>query len=423
MPSAFTPYQKFVVAVLAFLQFTIILDFMIISPLGTLLLPALHITTRQFGLVVSVYAWSAGASGLVTAGFADKFDRKTLLLIFYAGFLLGTLLCGVATSYPFLLGARIVTGLFAGVVGSTVMAIIPDLFAFEVRGRVMGTIQTAFGAAQVMGLPLGIILSTHWGWHAPFMMILVAGAPIGLVIAARLQPIVEHLKVPSTRDPLRHLAATVSQGRYLRTFLATTMLTTGGFMLMPFGSTFTEHNLGIPFATQKWIYMSTGVVTIFAGIRLGKVADAIGKYKLFMIGSVVGATIVAIYCNLGRTPLATLLAINAVLFVAITSRMISAQALISAVPDMPDRGAFMSINAAVQQFAGGLASSVAGLIVVQAPDGHLEHYGVLGWVVVTAMLLTIALMYPINQAVMRKAAAAAAGAKPAPVQAHAQAAE
>ena len=246
MPSVFTRYQKFVVAVLAFLQFTIILDFMIISPLGALLLPELHITTRQFGLVVSVYAFSAGASGLLAAGFADKFDRKRLLLFFYAGFLLGTLLCGLATSYAFLLGARIVTGVFGGVVGSISMAIIADLFPLEVRGRVMGTIQTAFAASQVMGLPLGVFLSNHWGWHAPFIMILVVGAPVGLMIAARLQPIVEHLKVPSTRNPVRHLVATVSQGRYLRTFLATTMLTTGGFMLMPFGSAFTVNNLGIP---------------------------------------------------------------------------------------------------------------------------------------------------------------------------------
>ena len=168
MPPVFTRYQKFVVAVLAFLQFTIILDFMIISPLGALLLRDLHITTRQFGLAVSAYAFSAGASGLLAAGFADKFDRKRLLLFFYAGFLLGTFLCGVANSYHFLLVARIVTGVFGGVIGSIVMAIVADLFPLEVRGRVMGTIQTAFAASQVLGLPLGVFLSNHWGWHAPF---------------------------------------------------------------------------------------------------------------------------------------------------------------------------------------------------------------------------------------------------------------
>jgi len=414
MPSVFTPYQKFVIAVLAFLQFTIILDFMIISPLGAMLLPELHITTRQFGLVVSVYAFSAGASGLLAAGFADKFDRKRLLLFFYAGFLLGTLLCAVAGSYEFLLGARIVTGVFGGVIGSIVMAIIADLFPLEVRGRVMGTIQTSFAASQVMGLPLGVFLSNHWGWHAPFYMILAVGAPAGLLISARLQPIVEHLKTPSTRDPARHLAATISQGRYLRTFLATMMLATGGFMLMPFGSAFSVNNMGISLKQLPWIYMSTGAVTMVAGPLLGKVADTLGKYKLFVIGTVAGAAIVAYYCRLGVTPLATVIVINAVLFIAITCRMISAQALISAVPDLPDRGAFMSINSALQQFSGGLASSVAGLIVVQAPDGHLLRYDVLGYVVMTVMLVVMGLMYPINRAVMRKAAlAAAAPGKPA----------
>ena len=405
MPSVFTRYQKFVVAVLAFLQFTIILDFMIISPLGALLLRDLNITTRQFGLVVSAYAFSAGASGLLAAGFADKFDRKRLLLFFYAGFLLGTLLCGVAPSYAFLLGARIVTGVFGGVVGSISMAIIADLFPLEMRGRVMGTIQTSFAASQVMGLPLGVFLSNHWGWHAPFIMILVVGAPVGLLIAVRMRPIVEHMKAPS-RDPVGHLVATVTKGRYVRVFLATMMLATGGFMLMPFGSAFTVNNLGIPLDKLPWIYMGTGAVTLVAGPLLGKVADAIGKYKLFVIGSVLGAAIVAVYCNLGRTSLAMVIAINAVLFVAITCRMISASALISAVPDLQDRGAFMSINASLQQFSGGVASSVAGLIVVQAPDGQLQRYDVLGWVVVGAMMLMVALMYPINRAVMRKAALA-----------------
>ncbi|HVV49183.1 MAG TPA: MFS transporter [Polyangia bacterium] len=408
----FTRYQKFVVVVLAFLQFTIILDFMIISPLGAFLLRDLHITTRQFGLVVSAYAFSAGASGLLAAGFADKFDRKRLLLFFYTGFLLGTGLCGVATSYAFLLGARIVTGVFGGVIGSIVMAIIADLFPLEVRGRVMGTIQTAFAASQVMGLPLGVYLSNHWGWHAPFLMILVVGAPVGLVIAARLQPIVEHLKVPSARDPVRHLVATVSERRYLRTFLATMLLATGGFMLMPFGSTFTVNNLGISLQKLPIIYMSTGAVTLVAGPLLGKLADAIGKYKVFVIGSVAGAAIVGLYCNLGLTPLPTVLVINAVLFLAITCRMISASAIISAVPDLPDRGAFMSINSSMQQFSGGLASSVAGLIVVQADDGRLQHYDVLGYVVVTVMTLVVALMYPIYRAVMGKAGGPGAAPKP-----------
>jgi predicted MFS family arabinose efflux permease len=175
MKITFTGYQKFVIFLLAFLQFTIILDFMILSPLGALLLEELHVTTRQFGLVVSVYAFSAGASGLLTAGFADRFDRKKLLLFFYFGFLLGTLGCGIAPDYSTLLVARTVTGLFGGVIGSISMAIAADLFPLEVRGRVMGVIQTAFAASQVLGLPIGLFLSNHWGWHAPFLLISALG--------------------------------------------------------------------------------------------------------------------------------------------------------------------------------------------------------------------------------------------------------
>ncbi len=244
--STFSPYQKFVVFVLAFLQFTIILDVMIIGPLGALLLRDLHITTRQFGFAVSAYAWSAGVSGLLAAGFADKFDRKKLLLFFYGGFLAGTLLCGLAKSYEVLLFARIVTGVFGGVVGSIAMAIIADLFPLAVRGRVMGTVQTAFAASQVLGLPFALYWSNHWGWQAPFKMVFAVSAAVGVLIAVKLKPIDAHLGLGAKRNPFAHLLATLRQWRYLRTFAATTLLATGGYMLMPFGSTFAVHNLGSP---------------------------------------------------------------------------------------------------------------------------------------------------------------------------------
>jgi predicted MFS family arabinose efflux permease len=160
---SFTSYQKLVLGMLAFLQFAVILDFMLISPLGAVIMPTLAISPKQFGLVVSGYAFSAAVSGLLTAGFADRFDRKKLLLFFYTGFILGTLWCGLASSYESLLMARIVTGLFGGVIGSVVLAIATDLFAPQLRGRVMGVIQTAFAASQVMGLPIGLYLSNHWG--------------------------------------------------------------------------------------------------------------------------------------------------------------------------------------------------------------------------------------------------------------------
>src|SRR5262249_8859282 len=146
---------------------TLVLDFMMLSPLGALVIPALHITPAQFGLLVSIYAFSAGVSGFLAAGFADRFDRKKQLLLFYAGFLAGTLLCGLATTYPGLLIARMVPGLFAGLVGSVTMAIVTDLFPLHMRGRVMGMMQTSFAASSVLGIPLALFLSAHWGWNKP----------------------------------------------------------------------------------------------------------------------------------------------------------------------------------------------------------------------------------------------------------------
>src|SRR6478609_2902088 len=201
----FSSYEIFIIAILSALQFTLVLDFMVLSPLGAILMPALKITTAQFGWVVSAYAFSAGASGLLAAGFADKFDRKKMLLFFYTGFLIGTVLCGLAPDYNFLLMARIVTGIFGGVIGSISFAIITDLFRLEVRGRVMGFVQMAFAASQILGLPLGLYLANKLGWHSPFILIVGLSVVLGVVIIVKMKPVDAHLKLKSDRNPLQHL--------------------------------------------------------------------------------------------------------------------------------------------------------------------------------------------------------------------------
>ena len=395
----FSRYQITVVAILAFLQFTVVLDFMILSPLGALLLKELGVTPAQFGLVVSAYAFSAAASGLLTAGFADKFDRKKLLLFFYTGFVLGTVLCGLAPSYTFLLLARMVTGLFGGVIGSISFAIIADLFPFEMRGRVMGVVMTAFSASQVLGIPAGLYLSNTLGWHAPFLMIAGVSAVVGVLIFTQLRPVDEHLKKPVTRNAVRHLFATLARPRYQWGFVSTMLLAVGGFMLMPFGSAFSVHNLGIPLEKLPIVYMATGVASIAAGPLMGRLSDSVGKYPTFVGGSVLAIMLVVYFTHLGITPIWFVIAINIVLFVAITSRMISSQALSSAIPEPQDRGAYMSISSSLQQLAGGVASSAAGLIVSQTADGPLEHYDRLGYVVSAAILATVFFMYKINRMV------------------------
>ena len=393
----FSGYQVFVIAILSILQFCIILDFMVLSPLGAILMPQLHIATAQFGWVVSAYAFSAGASGLLAAGFADKFDRKKMLLFFYTGFLIGTVLCAIAPDYPLLLAARIVTGIFGGVIGSVSFAIITDLFKFETRGRVMGFVQMSFAASQVLGLPIGLVLANQFDWHAPFWMIAIFGIAVGVLIFIYMRPIDAHLKLKSERNAFQHLIKTFSMSDYLKAFFCTSLLATGGFMLMPFGSAFSTNNLGLTMDQLPLVYGITGVFSIATGPFIGKLSDKIGKFKVFVWGSIVAIIMVAIYTPLGVTPLWVLIAISVVMFTGVSSRMISSSALVSAIPAPQDRGAFMSVNASVQQISGGIASAIAGIIVVQRPDGLLDGYPLLGYVVIGSMIITIAMMYWIDQ--------------------------
>lgn len=404
----FTRYEMFVVALLAIVQFTVVLDFMVLSPLGAILLDQLNITTEQFGHVVSAYAFSAGLSGLLAASFADKFDRKRLLLVFYAGFMVGTLMCGLAPNFHALLIARIVTGLFGGVMSSISFAIITDLFPLQRRGRVMGFVQMAFAASQVLGLPFGLYLANHFGWHAPFFLIIAVSAVVMMVVALRLQPIDAHLALQHVENPFRRLGRTLARPRYLRGFVATTLLSSGGFMLMPFGSAFAVNNLGISLDQLPLVYLVTGMGAMVFGPVAGRLSDSFGKFRLFGWSSVLSIGVIGVYTHLGTTPLWLVITVNVVMFAGITGRLISAQALLSAVPDARDRGAFMSVNSAVQQFSGGLAAVVAGLIVVQAPGGTLDHYGRLGYVVCGAVLITIFLVRRIDRMVRADFAAPAA---------------
>lgn len=399
----FTPDEIFVIAILALLQFTVIVDFMVLSPLGAILMPGLNITPAQFGLVVSAYAFSAGAAGICAAGFADRFDRKRMLLFFYAGFAAGTVLCGIAGSYPALLFARVITGLFGGVLGSISFAIITDLFRMEVRGRVMGFVQIAFSASQVLGIPIGLYLATRLDWHATFLMIAALAVLTGIAIATKLRPITGHLHGRHDKSAFLHLWHTASNRYYIQGFLATLLLATGGFMIMPFSSAFLVNNVHIPETELSLIFLVTGLVSIFTGPLLGKLTDRIGKFRLFIAGSILSIVMVVIYTHLGPNPIWVVMAVNTVLWIGISSRMISSSALISGVPDMKDRGAYMGINSSVQQISGGVASALAGLVVHQpAPNAPLEHYDIIGYLTVCSMLFTLWMMYVIDRQVAKK---------------------
>jgi predicted MFS family arabinose efflux permease len=400
----FTAYQKFAVFILAITQFTVILDFMVMSPLGDILMKSLNLKPTHFGLVVSAYAFSAGISGLLTAGFADKFDRKKLLLFFYVGFIAGTILCGIVTSYPLLVAARIITGLFGGVIGSISMAIVADLFTIQQRGRVMGFIQMGFGASQILGIPIGLYLANAWGWHAPFLWVAGMAGIIAVFIAVKLKPITKHLAVQLDKSPFEHLLHTISKKEYRIGFTATALLSIGGFMMMPFGSAFAINNLHITQHQLPMIFMIAGLSTLIVMPLIGKLSDKIDKYKIFAYASLWTIVMIGIYTNLGVTPFGIVAVLNVLMMMGIMGRMVPSTALVTSIPEMQDRGAFMSINSSLQQIAGGIAAAFAGTIVVQKDKlSPLEHYDTLGIIIIAISLVSMLLMYRVSKLVKKKA--------------------
>jgi predicted MFS family arabinose efflux permease len=399
----FTSYQVLVIILLALTMFTVVLDFMVMSPLGDMLMKSMSLTTSQFGTAVAGYALSAGASGLLTAGFADKFDRKKLLLFFYIGFIAGTLLCGLATSYFMLLSARIVTGIFGGVIGSISMAILADLFPLHQRGRAMGFMQMGFGASQVLGIPISLYIANHWGWQSPFIMIVCLAGIIWGFIMLKMHPVTQHLHLKNEKSPVTHLWHTLIKRDYRTGFLLTALLSLGGFMMMPWGSAFAVNNLHVSYKQLPSLFMASGIAALIIMPLVGKLSDKIDKVKIFTVAAISMMIIIVVYTNLKPIPFAFIVMLNIVMMTAIMSRVVPASALVSALPKMQDRGAFMSINSSLQQIAGGIAAYIGGRIVVQeTKTSPLEHYDTLGYVIVVIILANIFQMFRVSNLIKKR---------------------
>ena len=401
--SPLSKYQWLVVAIIALTQFTVVLDFMVMSPLGDLLMKDLQVKPYQFGVVVSSYALAAGLSGFLTAGFADRFDRKRLLIFFYSGFIIGTLFCGLAKSYEQLVMARIFTGIFGGVMSSISMAIVADLFSLQQRGRVMGFMQMGFGLSQILGIPISLYIASKSSWQMPFYMIVGLSILMLTAILLALKPVRAHLDKKTDRSAFHHLLATVKNRNYRIGFMATAFMSLGGYFMMPWGSAFAVNNVGLSQKELPFLFMVVGVATFITMPIIGLLADKINKFQLFMWASIVMIASVLVYVELGETTLFVLIVVNIFMMGGIMARMVPSQALTSSVPELHDRGAFMSINASLQQIAGGIAAIIGGKIVWQAsPSAPLMNFDLLGYVVVGVIIINIYLTRRVYLYVDRK---------------------
>lgn len=363
--------------VLAAIQFTHILDFMIVMPLGPRLMDVFRITPAQFGLIVSTYTFSAGISGLVAAWFLDRFDRKVALLWLYAGFGAGTLACALAPDYHFLVAARLLAGGFGGVASATILAIIGDAIPPQRRGAAMGTLFSSFSLASIAGVPAGLFLANHLGWHAPFYLLAGLSVAISTMAFYALPPMRDHLGRVKDK-PWEEMKVIVGRINHWRAFALTIVMTMAGFMIIPYLSPSLVANAGMTNEQLPLIYLCGGSVTFFSMRWIGRLSDRLGLLRVFVAVSILSIFPILIISRLPPVPLWTALIVSACFMVLTSGRFIPGMAMITNSVQAQYRGGFMSVNSAMQQFASGLASLIAGAVITSGAGGRLEHYGTVG---------------------------------------------
>lgn len=385
-----TRSEKILLFILACVNFTHIMDFMIMMPMGPLLMNIFDITPRQFGFVVSTYSLSAGISGFVAAFFVDRYDRKKILLLAYIGFVVGTFGCAFAPTYSFLVLARIVAGIFGGVIGSQVMSIVADAFAYERRAKAMGIIMTAFSIASVVGIPSGLWLATNFSWHAPFFVIGVLGVIFTFLIIRYIPDLDEHLKQGNPpRNPIKVLTDIWHSPNQMRALLLTTIIMLGHFATIPYLSPYLVGNANFDQKDIYLIYLVGGALTIFTAPLVGKWADKKGKLPVFITFALLSTIPIWLMTNVPVVPLYLILCISAMFFVFSNGRLIPTQAITSSVVTPQQRGGFMSINSSVQLLAQAIATFIGGSIIQKMPSGRLEQYNWVGYFSISMILLSI----------------------------------
>jgi MFS transporter, DHA1 family, inner membrane transport protein len=381
--------ERAILLILACINFTHILDFMIMMPLGNQLMPFFNITPRAFSVLVSSYAIAAGIASFVSAFYVNNYDRKMVLLLAFCGFLVGTLACGFAQTYYLLLIARMTAGLFGGLIGAQVLSIVSDIVPFERRGNAMGVVMAAFAISSIIGVPFAITLANKLSWHAPFIVIALMGLLIVPIIIKYIPNINGHLSRPDNSPKLQLLTNIWNDRRQRSALLFSGLMMMGHFLIIPFINPFLEFNIGYPRDFSPYVYLCGGVAALVASRVLGKVADTYGKWRTYTWCLGVSLPLVYVVTHMGYFHPAVTLSIFAVWFAMSTGRGLSAQALVSNVSPAETRGSFQSFVAFISQLGMGLASLVAGLIITKSPSGSLLGYGTLGLVSILVLAMTL----------------------------------
>ncbi len=382
--------ERYLLLTLAGIQFSHILDFMIMMPLGPILMAAFGIGTHEFGLLVASYSFSAALSGLLAATFVDRFERKRFLLSMFALFGLATLACGLAPGYATLLVARGLAGVFGGVMGAMVQTMIGDVIPFSRRAKAGGIVSAAFSLSTVAGVPLSLWLANHLGWRAPFILI-AAFTVLFIIVGLRVLPeLRHHISTEKRAHPFSAMFAVLRDANHLRALLFSALIIFSGFTVIPYITVYAVRNVGISQHDIPFVYLAGGAATLITARLIGHWADLHGKIKIYRLVATAALLPLLVITQIGVVPLWLWLICTTTFFVLVSGRMIPAMAIITSAAQPKLRGTFMSLNATIQSLAMGLATTLGGFIITQNSMGQIAGYGTAGYIAITANLLAIA---------------------------------
>jgi len=372
---------------LAGIQFTHIVDFMIMMPLGPQLTRLFDISFAEFGLLVSAYTVAAGLSGLFATTFIDRFDRKRLLLTLYVLFALTTVACGMAPTYGWLMAARIASGFFGGVLSTMTQTIIGDVVPFDRRGRATGIVMTSFSVATVAGVPAGLMFANLWGWHSAFFAIGLMCLAIGMLANFSVPKLDAHVAHAKDQHVLHAMGQVLGESNQRMALLLSATMMFAAFTIIPYITLYLQNNQVMAPHEIPWIYFCGGVVTLFSGRWVGGVTDRLGKRQTFQRAVLFSILPMVVVTLLEPMPLPWVLLATTALFFAMNARMIPGMALLTSAANPKFRGTFMSLNGAVQSFSMGVAAWVGGVLLQSEPSGQVTHFWLCALVATSASVV------------------------------------
>lgn len=379
---------------MAAIQFTTVLDFMVIMPLAPQFARVFDLSAQQFGWLISAYTFAAAIAGIVASVVIDRFERKRLLLVIYVGFVAAAIVTASAQNLPMLLVARGLAGIFGGVLYGVIFTVIGDTIPEARRGRATGVVMTSFAVSTVAGVPIALLLSNAFNWRAAFVLVAVAGA-LNAWIARKTLPNVAHAPATSAGE-VRHDGSTWTEFRrtltfpnHLRAFVFTFLMMISGFMVIPYISLYITSNIGLPETQLPLVYLAGGIATFFTARWFGRWADRAGKREVYRWVALASIVPLLVITHAPALPLFATLIVAVMFFVFVSGRMVPGMAVVTSAARPGGRGAFMTLNGAVMQIGSGCAATVSGALIQRLPSGALVHYNWVGWIATIATLIAI----------------------------------